>query len=373
MKTTVIPAAELGTAESDIWRSFQRLQPELGSPFMSPELAVLAGRARPGTRVAILEDDGEIVGFFPFERRSLGYGVPVAPGLTGCQGVVHAPDAVWDAHELLRECRLGVWEFDHLVDGQKPFEHFQVLRAKAPIIDLSEGSAAVLASLRRRSTRVAKKLPKLQRQLTRDFGPLRLEFETTDPERLQMLMAWKSDQYRATGRTDQFARPWVRQFLADLFDLRSPDYSLVLSVMYAGDHPIAADVYLRRAGVMSGWFTAYDPDFAKYSPGLLLRLALIEEAEEHGVRRIELGRGTYEHKELFKTSDVIVGEGKVLRPSAGAALYYAGRAPMRQLRQSVMASPRLYRSADAVLRSYGRVHSALTLPAHAADPTIGSR
>jgi len=373
MKTTVIPAAELGAAESAIWRSFQRVQPELGSPYMSPELAVVAGGVRPGTRVAILEDAGEIVGFFPFERKALGYGLPVAPGLAGCQGVVHAPDAVWNAHELLRECGLGVWEFDHLVDGQKPFERFQVLRAKAPIIDLSDGSAAVLAVLRRRSTRVAKKLPKERRRLERDFGPMRFEFEATDPDRLQMLMAWKSDQYRATGRADQFSRPWVRSLVTDLFDLRSPHFSLVLSVLYAGDHPVAADAYLRRGGVMSGWFTAYDPEFARYSPGLLLRLALIEQASAQGVRRIELGRGTYEHKELFKTSDLIVGEGKVLRPSAGAALYYAGRAPLRNLRQSVMASPRLYRSADAVLRSYGRVHSALTVPAHAADSRRGSK
>jgi CelD/BcsL family acetyltransferase involved in cellulose biosynthesis len=373
MKTTVIPAAELGAGESAIWRSFQQVQPELGSPYMAPELVATVAKVRPGTRVAILEDAGEIIGFFPFERRALGYGVPVAPGLTGCQGVVHAPDAVWDAHDLLRECGLGVWEFDHLVDGQKPFERFQVLRAKSPVIDLSEGSAALLANLRRRSTRVAKKLPKVQRQLERDFGPVRCDFETTDPEKLRMLMAWKSDQYRWTGRTDQFARPWVTRFISDLFDLQSPHFSLVLSVLHAGDRPIAADVYLRRGGVMSGWFTSYDPEFAKYSPGMLHRLALIEAAAASGVRRIDLGRGAYDHKELFKTHDVIVGEGRVLRASAGAALYYAGRAPMRNLRQSVMESPRLYRSADAVLRGFGRVHSTLTVPAHAPGPTRGSR
>jgi len=373
MKTTIIPAADLGAAESARWRSFQQAQPELGSPFMTPELVAAAAEVRPGTRVAIIEDAGEIIGFFPFERRALGYGVPVASGLTGCQGVVHAPDAVWDAHDLLRECGLGIWEFDHLVDGQKPFERFQVHRAKAPVIDLSEGSAALLTNLRRRSSRVAKKLPKVQRQLERDFGPLRCEFGTSDPDKLRMLMAWKSDQYRRTGRTDQFARAWVNRFVWNLFDLRSPHFSLVLSVLHAGDHPVAADVYLRSTSVMSGWFTTYDPEFSKYSPGLLHRLAIIEAAAASGVRRIDLGRGTYEHKELFKTHDVIVGEGRVLRPSAGAALYYAGRAPMRNLRQSVMKSPTLYRSADAVLRGFGRIHSKLTVPAHGSGSTRGSR
>ena len=259
MRTTVIRPAELGAAERATWRSFQQAQPELGSPFLAPEITVAAGKVRPGTRVAILEDAGQIIGFFPFERSAFGYGMPVAPGLTDCQGLVHAPDACWDAHDLLRSCGLGVWEFDRLVDGQKPFERYQVVRAPAPVIDLSNGSAAVLADLRRRSSRVAKKLPRLQRRLERDFGPLRFEFETTDPAALRMLMAWKSAQYRRTGRTDRFARPWIRRFVSDLLELRSPHFALVLSVLYAGDQPVAANLELRRDGVMAGWFTGVRP------------------------------------------------------------------------------------------------------------------
>lgn len=367
MRTTVIQSAELVETECATWRHFQQTQPGLGSPFLAPELVAAAGRVRPGTRIAILEDGGQITGFFPFERRALGYGVPVAPGLNCCQGLVHAPDAVWDAADLLHSCKLGVWEFDHLVDGQKPFERYQVLRAAAPVIDLDSGAGALLAELGRRSSRVAKRLPKLQRRLERDFGPLRCELQTRDPAKLQMLMTWKSDQYRRTGRTDRFAAAWARRFVTDLFDLQSPHFSLVLSVLHAGDQPVAADVYLRRDGVMSGWFTAYDPRFAKYSPGLLHRLSIIEAAAANGVRLIELGRGTYEHKELFKTRDVVMGEGRVLRASAGAALYFTGRAPLRRLRQSVMDSPTLYRGADAVLRRYGRLHWALTGRNHAAN------
>ena len=362
MRTTVIRPAELGAAERATWRSFQKAQPELGNPFLTPEMTAAAGRVRPGTRVAILEDAGQIIGFFPFERRAFGYGTPVAPGLTDCQGLVHAPDACWNAHDLLRSCGLGVWEFDRLVDGQKPFERYQVLRAPAPVIDLSNGSAALLADLRQRSSRVAEKLPRLQRRLERDFGPLRFEWETTDPAALRMLMAWKSAQYRRTGRTDRFARPWIRRFVTDLLELRSPHFTLVLSVLYAGDQPVAANLDTRRDDVMAGWFTVYDPRFAKYSPGLLHRLHLIEAAAASGVRLIEMGRGKYEHKELFKTRDVVVGEGRVVRLSAGAALYYTGRAPLRRLRQTVTDSPALYRAADAVLRRYGNLHSALTVP-----------
>jgi CelD/BcsL family acetyltransferase involved in cellulose biosynthesis len=367
VRTTVIEPAELTETDCTTWRSFQQAQPGLRSPFLTPEFAAAAGRVRPNTRVAILEDAGEITGFFPFERRPLGYGVPAAPGLNCCQGLVHAPDAVWNANDLLHSCKLAVWEFDHLVDGQKPFERYQMLRAAAPVIDLDSDADALLAALRRRSSRVAKKLPKLQRRLERDFGPLRCELKTGDHSDLRTLMAWKSEQYRRTGRTDRFAAAWARRLVADLFEMQAPYFSLVLSVLYAGEHPIAIDLYLRRDGVLSGWFTAYDPRFAKYSPGLLQRLNMIEPAAASGVRLIELGRGAYEYKDLFKTRDVVMGEGRVLRPSAAAALYYTGRAPVRRLRQSVMDSPTLYRGADKVLRHYGRLRSGLGGQGHAAD------
>ena len=370
MRTTVIRPAELGAAERATWRFFQQAQPELGSPFLAPEMTVAAGKVRPGTRVAILEDAGQIIGFFPFERAGV--------RLRHCRWPLASPTVrVWCTHPTRAGmpttfCARAGWasgSSTRLVDGQKPFERYQVLRAPAPVIDLSNGSAAVLADLRRRSSRVAKKLPRLQRRLERDFGPLRFEFETTDPAALRMLMAWKSAQYRRTGRTDRFARPWIRRFVSDLLELRSPHFALVLSVLYAGDQPVAANLDLRRDGVMAGWFTAYDPRFAKYSPGLLHRLHLIEAAAASGVRLIEMGRGTYEHKELFKTRDVMVGEGRVMRLSAGAALYYTGRAPLRRLRQTVMDSPALYRAADAVLRRYGRLHSSADRPDRA--PTTG--
>src|SRR5207248_1906308 len=99
----------------------QRSTPAPGNPFLAPEFVVAAGRARPATRVAVLSDSSATLGFFAFERRGLGAGVPVAAELTDCQGLIHHPGVEWDARELLRKCRISVWRFDHLVDGQRPF------------------------------------------------------------------------------------------------------------------------------------------------------------------------------------------------------------------------------------------------------------
>ena len=63
----------------------QRKTGSLANPFLCPEFAVAVGSFRPGARVAVLADGPEIVGFFPFERRRLGVGVPIGAGLTDCR------------------------------------------------------------------------------------------------------------------------------------------------------------------------------------------------------------------------------------------------------------------------------------------------
>src|SRR2546422_9451156 len=96
------PPAGRRPAEIAAWHDMQHRTPSLANPFLAPEFAIAAGRVRPGVRVAVLADGQAPAGFFPFERRSLGVGVPVAPELTLCQGLVHAPGAGWDAAVHLR-------------------------------------------------------------------------------------------------------------------------------------------------------------------------------------------------------------------------------------------------------------------------------
>ncbi|MEJ2862347.1 GNAT family N-acetyltransferase [Actinomycetospora flava] len=347
---------ELGASDLDRWRSFQCSGPT-AHPFLAPEFVQAVGRLRRQVRVAVMEDDGGTVGFFPFERGRLGYGTPPAPGLTDAHGLVHAPDAEWDPQELLRACGLSVWEFDHLVDGQKPFERFQVLRVPSPVMDLSGGYAAFRADVRSRSKSFLSELERKGRALGRDHGALTFTLGSADVDDLRRIMAWKSEQYRRTGRSDRFRVPWIRELLESLLTTRTDTFTGTLSVLRAGDTPIAGHFGLRNGAALAGWFPAFDAGFRRYSPGLLHHLMLAEHAAADGVVEIDMGRGAKGYKDCFRSRDLVVAEGRIVRRSPAAAVHWARREPVRRLRNRVLADPRLYRAADRVLKQAASVHT----------------
>ena len=221
MPIAVVHPSELGATELATWRGFQAANPALRNPFLAPEFTLAVGRLRPPARVAVLSDGSRITGFFPFERRRLGYGEPIAAGLTDCQGLVHAPDTDWDPQQLLRACDLSVWTFDHLVDGQKPFEPYQLLRAPSQIMDLEQGYEAYVATLRSRSPQLIRNIAYKRRKLAREVGEVRFVYDSRDHAALRTVRSWKSDQYRRTGRSDRFTWPGVAELVEDLLDTRA--------------------------------------------------------------------------------------------------------------------------------------------------------
>ena len=102
MQISVVRPSELGPSEIATWHSMQSETASLANPFLCPEFSIAVGSFRSAARVAILVDGSTIVGFFPFELRRLGIGVPIGFGLTDCQGVIHSPDVEWNAQELLK-------------------------------------------------------------------------------------------------------------------------------------------------------------------------------------------------------------------------------------------------------------------------------
>ncbi|HEX2313977.1 MAG TPA: GNAT family N-acetyltransferase [Thermomonospora sp.] len=357
MKISVVRPAELGPAEIARWRTLQQSDPELGNPFLAPEFALGVGRFRPGARVAVVEDGGGTAAFFPFEHGRAGVGHPIGSGLTDLQGLVAPPGLRLDARDLLRACDLGVWDFDHLLAHQPTFAPYHRVRRVEPVMDLSGGFEAFAEEMRRAAPKTYKTIRYKERRLGREAGEVRYVFDCRDEAELDRLMAWKSAQYTRTGRVDRFARPWivalVRHFHRTGFG--------VLSVLYAGDRPVSAHFGLRCGSVMAGWFPAYDPAFARHSPGMIGHLRLARGCAEAGITEIAMGRGGKEFKEGLKGREIPIAEGRVARPlsrhAPGVALHWARAVPLGRARDAVLGNRNLYDRADRALRAYARLRS----------------
>ncbi|MFJ6737661.1 GNAT family N-acetyltransferase [Streptomyces sp. NPDC091279] len=361
MDVTIHRFDELSTALRAAWHRAMDESPAYGNPFLAPEFASGVARHRGGARCAVLRENGEPVGFLPYERTVWGVGRAIGLGLSDCQALVHRPGVTWDAHELLRACGLSLFEFDHLVAEQGPFSRHVTGTFASPVIDLKPDESGYAPWLRGAYPGLAKTTLKKERRLGRDIGEFRFEFDERDPALLRTLMRWKSAQYRRTGRMDRFARPWIVDLVDHLFQVREDHFTGVLSVLYAGDRPVAAHFGPRSRTVLAAWFTAYDPELHYYSPGLMMHLRTAEAAARHGVTVLDLGRGDKEYKDWLKTRELRVGEGFATRPHPVSTAHRLWRGPVRGLRNTVNAHPGLRAPADRLLKAVGTLRTSRPL------------
>ncbi|REE98916.1 GNAT family N-acetyltransferase [Thermomonospora umbrina] len=354
MQISVVRPRELGDAELAAWRAMQASAPRQANPFMSAGYARAVDRVRGGARVAVLQEGPDVVGFFPFELKGRGVGAAIGGWLSLCQGLVHSPGLDVDARELLRGCGLGVWEYGTLAAGQPWFEPYTAKTLGSVLMDLSGGFDGYVEGLRARGSKVVKQTRYKERRLGRDVGEVTFDFDVRDAESLRLVRRWKSDQYRAMGRADRFARPWVVALIELLHGVHGDDFAGSLSMLYADGRPVAGHFGLRSDHTLITWFPVYDPEFARYSPGMALHLHMAEAAAKEGIREMDLGPGVgWRYKEELRSRETPVGEGVVRRPCPAAAAHWVGRAPLARARRLVLENERLYGLADRAMRRYG--------------------
>lgn len=333
MKITVVRPDELGPAELTAWRQFQKDQPELQNPFLAPEFTLAVARQRPAARVAVLEESDGIAGFFPFEVRNRVIGVPIGFGISDCQGLVFRNGFEWDAKELLKACRLPVWEFDHLMAAQ--FSEYHTSRTPSPLMNIGDGYHAYVEN-RNNAGDVVKQTLRKQRKMVREVGDERFVWDDRDPAALAALREWKSAQYQRTQQYDRFTTPWISGVLEELQASASDDCRAVVSTVYAGDRPVAAHLGLRSQSVLAYWFPSYDQDLSKYSAGILLCLRMAEAGAADGIRQIDLGKSEALYKTRLMNDETPVAAGRVGRSWTVTTARRTQTAVTRSLKQGAL-------------------------------------
>jgi len=346
---------QLTDAEVAAWSAIQRNNVAFASPYFCPEFTQHVAAVRAGVEVAVLEKGGVPVGFFPFQRRSFNAGHPIGRGVCDFEALIAPPDIECDPLELLRACGLSSWRFDHLVPVHSSFQRFTWSSADAHYIDLSDGFDAYIAR-RPNGGSLMKRCRQKRRNLERLVGPIRFERHVSDRAVLETCIQWKVEQYRRKGIVNIFNYPWIAKLLHSILPCQGEDFASAMPVCYAGDQIAAINFGMRYGDVFHSWFTAYNPDLASFSPGMLHWIEIMKAAESLGIRRISLGTGEEPYKSRLTSGADRVMQGCVDSHPA----VFTARRTWRQTRQFIKASP-LRAAARVPARIVHRIATWMTL------------
>jgi CelD/BcsL family acetyltransferase involved in cellulose biosynthesis len=293
MRVTVVRPGDLGPSESARWAALQHAPPVTLSPFLSLTFAQAVGRHRPGARVAVVEDGGQIEAFLPFELTAWGMAVPIGYPMSNLQGFVGSGAPI-DAKSVIRRAGLRGWRFKHAPADQDALlpHRYAGAGSQCLLVDLSAGYEVYHKSL---SKSLTSEIARRRRALERRFETVSLEWHSAQPEvALKKLIEWKSGMYGASR--ELFADPAAVRIVEELSTSASDDCAGVLSVLSAGPAPIAAALWLAEPHGLAGWFTTYDPEFRRSSPGTMLLLAVAEAAACRGITVFDFGGWPDDHK-----------------------------------------------------------------------------
>ena len=214
-------------------------------------------------------------------------------------------------------------------------------RIEAPVIDLTRGWEEIY---RERTSSKRRNLHKRRRRQLSELGELSIEMARTADELAAALEpAFQLHDLRWQGRHDgsEFTTVVGKEFHREAVRaLGARDLARILTMRLEGV-PIAFHYWLQYEGCMYVHRLAFDPAYAKYSPGLIATLDAIESAEQEGARRVEfLGGGERYKLELADAT-------APLHQCVGFATTVRGRAGVAAARASIALRVRLRRSKRA--------------------------
>ncbi len=305
----VMPSAAAWTAQPDVvarWQEIRRENPLLRSPYFSPRFAELVSNAGATVELGVVRDAGRIMAILPFERKGT-IGLPVGRGLNDAHGPIAPAGFEIPWLRVLKACRLRRFDFHAAPLGL--IDEFAQGSTPAFLADLGAHPEGYIQHLSATKYTLQRQ-PQKARKLARLHGSLKLELDSRDPQLLQRVLAWKSNQYRRSHILDIFALSEVVTLMNKLHQADGEPRGQ-LSILFAGTTPVAGHFGLRERDLLHYWYPAYDPQFAAMSPGTQLFIVICEQANSAGIRQIDFGYGHEPYKEVLCNVQTCVQEGTI--------------------------------------------------------------
>lgn len=288
-------------------------QPTFSSPFFTPGYTRLVASCVEGVQVGIMRQGSNVVGIFPFELEAPRRARPVGSVFCDYQGAVVNPEIAWQAEALLDGVGLDEWRFDHVLANQPQWAHFHSVRDVSWSVDLSHGFEAYEGCLRQAGRAPLRDVRRKVRMIEREVGPLSFSPHEKNHELLDTMLEWKSAQWARSGWIGRFTSAWECQLMHRLLETNEPTFGGLFTVLRCAGRPIAMHLGMRSDRLWHYWTTVYDPEFARYSPGLIMLAEMIRHAFWMGLRELDLGKEAFEYKKRFHTHTIPLSEGVAIR------------------------------------------------------------
>lgn len=325
LQTVIMPVEKLTPEQVSRWAEFRASNSALYSPYFHIGYTQLLSQLCSDVHVLVVEQAGTPIAFLPFQAQinaagRVGFARPVGAPMTDYHGFICAPETSFDAHTVLKQAGFGAYHFSTLIDTGDMLAGY--VRAKTPctVMDINMGAedwrAARDGSYRRHLKSNRRRIRKAE-----EHGPRRFEFNATDQNVFDQLMAWKREKFDESGKYDVLCADWTRDLLSQLWQRgQDADLRTDMHCMYFGDQLAAIDLGLSDGTTFHSWMVAYNGEFYNLAPGIQLLEALIDEAANLGYKRIDLGEGSDGYKRHYASEDISVSSGFIAANGPAAAL-----------------------------------------------------
>ncbi|MCF6220581.1 MAG: GNAT family N-acetyltransferase [Robiginitomaculum sp.] len=325
LQTMILPIEALTSEQASAWTQFRAGNPALYSPYFHIGYTQLLGRLSGDVHVLVVTKNANPVAFLPFQAQinatgKVGFARPVGAPMTDYQGFICAPETSFDAHTILKQAGFGAYHFSTLIDTGGMLASYVREKTPCTVMDISMGAVDWRAA---RDSSYRRHLKSNRRRIRKSeaHGPRRFEFNSTDQAVFDQLTQWKREKFDESGKYDVLSANWTRALLSELWR-RGQDAGLRTDMhcMYFGDLLAAVDLGLSDGTTFHSWMVAYNNEFYNLAPGIQLLEALIDEAQNLGYQRIDLGEGVDGYKRHYASENISVSSGFVAASGPAAAL-----------------------------------------------------
>ncbi len=321
MRAHMIRPGELRAEDLARWQEIIDGSSLYRSPFYSPHFTLAVGETRRDARVAVLERDGEVIGFLPCHLLRGRVAKPIGGPINDYQGPILDCAAPVDGPELLKACGLRAYDFNHLPVAMNGLAGSAHTRSVSPFIDLSDGYEAYVQGRGKPLKKVLSEMRRRTRNAARDFGG-EVVFTVHDPspDTYAEHVTFKNASLAREGVKSTLDVGWVADTLEILRTTQTPEFAGLMSTVRAGETLLGTHFGIRSARDWHWWFPSYDAEHRKYGPGIMVIHGAAEATAGLGLERIDFGRGNSEYKLVMGTGHVDLCEGSIERVASPAGV-----------------------------------------------------